>query len=163
MLTPMKANANTLAREVLKKYWDRKVPVDPIAISEAMGAKVIADPTLGHISGQFNLTDQGPVIRFNPDEPMVRRRFTVAHECGHYVLSHGNEFRDALKDFLSSNFDPKEVGANRFAAAILMPEEAIKHFIQVEDISDVKKLASRFEVSEAAMTYRLKNLGWIPS
>lgn len=151
-----------LAKEVLNKYWDKKVPVDPIAISRALGAKVIADPSLGQISGLFKFTNMGPIIRFNPNEPPVRRRFTIAHEIGHYMLSHGDEFRDPSKNFSSTNFDPKEVGANRFAAALLMPEEAIKYFIETKAILDVKKLAAMFLVSEVAMEYRLKNLGWIP-
>lgn len=158
----MTLDPNGLAREVLKKYWDKKVPVDPVAISKALGAQIISDANLGAISGQYQFTEHGPVIRFNPNEPPVRQRFTIAHECGHYVLSHGNEFRDPSKNFSSSNFDLKEVAANRFAAALLMPEEGVRHFIEAEGISDIRALANKFFVSEAAMEYRLKNLGWIP-
>lgn len=56
------------------------------------------------------------------------------------------------------NFDPIEVEANRFAAELLMPEAAVRHYVQ-HGIISISELARTFAVSEVAMKYRLKNLG----
>lgn len=57
--------------------------------------------------------------------------------------------------------DQREVSANRFAAELLMPSIAVNQLITKHNVRDVASLAKRFNVSEAAMTFRLKNLGWL--
>lgn len=150
-----------LASAVLKRYWDQKLPVDPIAIALRMGAKVLPMDSMD-VSGLFQLGEGGPEIYYNIKEPTVRQRFTVAHELGHYVLSHGDKFRDPIKNFSSANFEPAEVAANKFAAEILMPADMLSSAIEKMAISDISKLAKIFSVSEAAMRFRMKNLNWIP-
>jgi Zn-dependent peptidase ImmA (M78 family) len=149
-----------LAKQVLRQYWDRKIPVDPTAIARSMKATVVADDSLGLLSGMYRLEVGGPTIRFNAAEPILRQRFTIAHELGHYVLGHGDEFRDPTRNFNTDQFNPKESAANQFAAHLLMPEEAIASFIEKRGISDLRTLAARFQVSEVAMKIRLKSLGW---
>jgi Zn-dependent peptidase ImmA (M78 family) len=148
-----------LAKEVLRTHWNRRIPVDPAALATSLDATVIA-ADLGELSGQFTMTDSGPVIRYNQHEARVRQRFSIAHELGHYVLSHGDAFRDPAKNFRASQFDHKEIAANQFAAEVLMPEEAVSELIQ-GGISNLRSLAAHFDVSEAAMKYRLKKLGWV--
>lgn len=55
--------------------------------------------------------------------------------------------------------DPREVSANRFAAALLMPTALVKHMIFEEGVTDLQKLANTFGVSTAAMEFRLRNIG----
>lgn len=150
-----------IAREVLKKYWDGTLPVSPAEIARRMGVRVEASPDMGEVSGQFSLTSDGPLIRYNCNEPYVRQRFTIAHEIGHYILQHGPAFRDPAKNFSEFSHDQKEVSANRFAAEILMPDVAVAAYIREKRIYQLSELARRFAVSDAAIKYRLKNLGWI--
>ena len=59
----------------------------------------------------------------------------------------------------------REMQANQFAAALLMPENLI--FKAIDEFEDrnftdhelIKELARKFKVSEIAMTYRLNNIG----
>ena len=51
----------------------------------------------------------------------------------------------------------REVQANMFAAALLMPEDATR--FEWERLHSVKRMARRFNVSEEAMGYRLDQLG----
>ena len=53
--------------------------------------------------------------------------------------------------------DERERFANAFAAALLMPEQAVNKFHQ--DGVHERAMARQFGVSEAAMVNRLKNLG----
>lgn len=160
-------SAASHAQEVLRKYWDAGVPVDPFVIARNLNIDIAEDSALAWdgLSGKFWRDVYGdPFIRFNPSEPEVRRRFTVAHEIGHYIFGHGKdgvELRDPTQNFSSDNYDPKEVACNRFAAELLMPAVAIKHYIMDLSVSGVENLAAAFIVSEVAMKYRLANLGWV--
>ena len=67
--------------------------------------------------------------------------------------------------------DHEEMAANRFAAALLMPEDwllkdveqRIGRQAQLSDEAFVEDLARRYEVSRQAMEFRLANLGlWTP-
>jgi Zn-dependent peptidase ImmA (M78 family) len=157
-----------IAREMLALYWDRTIPVDVAGIASKMGARVEADIGLAldqpDLSGCVSYEGKQAVIRYNPTDIPVRQRFTIAHEIGHLALhafAEGKKFRDTSKTYSLSNFDAEEAEANRFAAELLMPEEAVKQVILDNKDQDPKSLAKVFAVSEVAMRYRLKNLGWL--
>jgi Zn-dependent peptidase ImmA (M78 family) len=66
-------------------------------------------------------------------------------------------------DHSSTGNDREEVEANRFGAALLMPESLLreeirKHDLDLDDEDALSFLAKRFHVSLAAMTNRLSNL-----
>lgn len=153
--------AEKLAESVLKKYWDGELPVDPRRLAQLMFVRVEPDPDLvmAGLSGMFCYEGEFPTIRYSPSEPEVRQRFTIAHELGHFVLGHDGVLRDPTKNFSATNYDPREVAANRFAAEVLMPQAAIEAAVRSE--KDIRKLAEKFNVSEVAMKFRLKQLGWI--
>ena len=89
----------------------------------------------------------------------------MAHELGHHALNHVNPqnpcFRDDSNTFNSNSSVWQEREANNFAAQLLMPLDAIKTMLFVKGISNIKQLAEIFQVSKAAMYYRLKNLGYL--
>ncbi len=155
------------ARRLLASVWDGKsalkLPIDPKQIARAQGIRIIPDPTfeLEGISGEFDNEGGTPVIRYNPEDSVKRQRFTLAHELGHFALNHGHAFRDTKKNFSLSHYDPREVAANKFAAEILMPEVAVRILIEQRKIMDVSRLAELFDVSLAAMKFRLENLGYL--
>lgn len=145
------------AADVLSRYWNGSVPVDPIAIAYAMGCEVYADPSL-----QESGMAEGRRIHFNPRDASVRQRFTIAHELGHIALGHtanGTRYRD---DFSSAARDWAEIEANGFAAELLMPAEAVRRVVRSGRFASIQAMAQLFNVSGTAMTYRLKNLGIIP-
>lgn len=151
------------AKGVLDEYWDGMLPVEPGALASQIGLRVIECPDLAQegISGKFSLENSVPTIRYSPAEPRVRQRFTIAHELGHYVLQHGPSFRDPIAHFNMGYYSPVEREANRFAAELLMPAEAVEYLVRTMKDATVAKMASRFDVSQVAMGYRLKNLGWL--
>jgi len=148
------------AHDVLHRYWDGYLPVDPVTIAKAMGVTVVADPFLDH-SGHYQRNSGNPRIIYNSSEPPVRQRFTVAHEIGHHVNGDIDAPRDTSKQFSSSSWDPVEAAANRFAAALLMPADHVKYAVFRDGVTDLWALAKTFGVSTVAMQYRLKNLGLI--
>lgn len=115
-----------------------------------------------------------------------RRNFTIAHELGHYFLSHrlqSNSFYCCEDEIVeeSQAIAPMEKEANYFADCLLMPESKVKSAFlsmlknsrkaKIKDFLHVKNdytfsiwcgirqsLMKRYGVSEAALRYRLRQL-----
>jgi len=115
-----------------------------------------------NISGFLVRSNDQHAIFLNKKEPMIRKRFTIAHEIGHLKLNHlGDEeistiFRDSTT---SEGTYEKEVTANAFAAELLMPEDLVRYAYNL--LNSMSKIARAFGVSEIAVRNRLKNLGVI--
>lgn len=155
-------SSKQVADSILLHHWLEdgvlRLPVDPEHIANQLGLTVSPLPEdKNHLSGEINDNQ----ILFNDREPEVRRRFTIAHELGHFVLQHGHAFRDPNKNFSIGNYDPREVAANKFAVELLMPEVAVRQFVEKEKVYDAQVLADRFGVSLTALRFRLENLGLI--
>ncbi|MFM0695220.1 ImmA/IrrE family metallo-endopeptidase [Paraburkholderia graminis] len=151
-----------VAQSFLERHWNQQLPVDPAALAQAARVRVYMNPDLGGLAGCFYHDEfNNPVIEFNGNDPLVRQRFTIAHELGHFALSHGPRFRDSTESFSLSNYDPIEADANKFAAELLMPAAVVNGMIRTRGITDFEQLASMFNTSSVAMKYRLKNLGWL--
>jgi Zn-dependent peptidase ImmA (M78 family) len=147
------------ARRVLRAHWDGSLPVNPGKIAESMGLTLHPLPpryVSEGVSGYFSRQDRA--IFYNPDDVPVRRRFTVAHEIGHFALGHESAPRDTRASFGASNKDPIERAANQFAAELLMPEEAVRKVTLSGRFGSVDEVADAFKVSSVAMNYRLTNL-----
>lgn len=147
------------------------VPLDTVVHHLALTAQ--ARP-LAEASGVLVVENGRGMIGYNVNHSRVRQRFTIAHEVGHFVMHTSSSQQQRLfvdrsmmfkRDGDSSTGDDlQEVQANKFAAALLMPEKLIREAIassdfDLDDEDDVNLLAKRFNVSAAAMTFRLKNLG----
>jgi Zn-dependent peptidase ImmA (M78 family) len=112
-------------------------------------------------SGLATKTDFGWLIVIKGDEPMVRQRFSWAHELKHIL-------DDGLIDQLPAGLYPSVGGysqheraervCDRFAAALLMPKPMVRAD-WADGLQDIAKLAKRYDVSRAAMRIRLSQLG----
>lgn len=155
------------ASDLLNAYWDGSLPVDPERIARSMGVNVLREFGMNGCSGQVQLENGAPVIRFDMTEAPVRQRFTIAHEIGHIALGHlqGVQacFRDPPTNFSTGANRPEETAANAFAADLLMPERVLRYVIGEKGVQDVARLANLFAVSQVAMRYRLINLNLLPS
>ena len=95
------------------------------------------------------------VLRGAGDER--RRRFTIAHEIGHFVL-HPGRVAPERGGSVNEAMKIQEREADRFAAELLMPEHLVRKAVHDEG-ADARRLAERFEVNEQAMSVRLRRLG----
>jgi IrrE N-terminal-like domain len=95
------------------------------------------------------------VLRGSGDER--RRRFTIAHEIGHFVL-HTDRVAPERGGKVNQAGRAQEREADAFAAELLMPEHLVRQAV-LEVGADSVRLAGRFEVSEQAMSVRLRRLG----
>lgn len=167
--------ARAAAERLVERLGLHTAPIDVEHLAGSVGLRIIATDDLGaDISGLLVSRDGVASIAVRKTDPLVRRRFTIAHEIGHFVLRHymrRNELVHADEHAqvmyrsprASEGLDPLEVQANQFAASLLMPSKLVREEAAklqrplFED--DVKVLAGQFKVSEQAMTIRLTTLG----
>lgn len=152
------------------------VPVDDLA--KVVGLEIVYERFNGDdVSGMlFRDGRRAPTIIVNSTDARVRQRFTVAHELGHFVLEHADQFyvsstvRVSFRDRQSAMATKvDEMQANQFAASLLMPRAFVDHGVNallerdpdLDDESLTRCLAARFDVSASAMQYRLINLGYL--
>jgi Zn-dependent peptidase ImmA (M78 family) len=147
-----------------------KPPVPVERVAENLGLEVRYAPLEGDLSGALVREDHQVYIGVNSLHHSNRRRFTIAHEVGHYVLHKGlrlhvdTDFRINWRDEESSKaINPDEIEANRFAAELLMPTDfLLKDIDTLKDASQISlnALAKRYGVSPQAMKIRLGNFGF---
>ena len=105
------------------------------------------------------------VDRYEAQRSASRRRFTVAHEVGHWVL---HAQRSPASDSLFCRphdlhrTDQLEGEANAFAASMLMPEPLLRPAAGACGCN-IAHLAQSFDVSAPAMKLRLLQLDLLPS
>ena len=149
------------------------VPVDVNAVAGFLGLSVVEEALEDSVSGMLIVKDGHGVIGVNGHHHANRRRFTAAHEIGHYLLHRNGAsvFVDAAPVFFrddvsSEGTDGQEREANAFAAELLMPARRVRERIEgmaldLYDDTTVQKLAKSFGVSTQALTIKLVRLKMI--
>jgi Zn-dependent peptidase ImmA (M78 family) len=112
-------------------------------------------------SGYFRNINGKWIIGVNQLHHRNRKRYTLAHEMGHYIL-HKEKNVDIVDTtfFRNNETDSIEYMANEFAAKLLMPEDKVRDLVDNQGIKNIGELAEQFEVSASAMKYRIISLGY---
>jgi Zn-dependent peptidase ImmA (M78 family) len=168
MRSPLARQAETEAQGVLETVWAEdnqiRLPIDPVQIAKAFNIETYDAELDDNVSGAIVKEGDGdPVILLNQNDHENRKRFSCAHELGHYVrrlnslsVSGAFEYVDFRGQLATKGTDPDEVYANNFAAALLMPERQVQFFHKAG--LKAAELTYIFEVSAEAIELRLKNL-----
>jgi Zn-dependent peptidase ImmA (M78 family) len=134
------------------------------------GYKLIRYPLNDNSTLGFATKRDDDIILFtNSCSRLSRELFTLAHEIGHAILhlSDTDYFFDNNNTIVDRNTDEKEQEANYFAACLLMPEDKVVQFIDLEllgfengDLSalDIARIMSEFNVSFDMVLNRLESL-----
>lgn len=154
-------NPKTSARELLKAAGIKSPPVPVDQLARLSGVRVLGWCFDDAVSGLLLDLESGPAIGFNEGQSQGRRRFTIAHELGHFLLRHHDHFHIDLAAPASHGNPPgydwrDERAANEFAAELLMPAEMVIAAAARKPAAALPKL---FNVSQEAMGFRLVNLG----
>jgi len=150
------------AQQILAQARVTAPPIPVEKLARQCGVTVLEYAFSDRVSGVLLDLDTGPVIGCNANHVDGRKRFTVAHELGHFVLKHHDHFHIDLADAASQGEPPDfnwldERNANEFAAQLLMPAAMV---IQAYDAdTQLSRLAKKFRVSREALGWRLVNLG----
>lgn len=139
-----------------------------------LGATLIMEP-LKNSDGKIVRGNSKALIKINSEIPYEEKiRFTIAHEIGHFLLHDKLDLEihddnsNTLNWFKSIEQQAKkglqEWEANDFASELLMPEKALRKFVENKRFSPnlVKDIASNFKTSLTSVTYRLASLNIYP-
>ncbi len=132
-----------------------------LALAEnVVGAAVAVIRLPNDVAGAYLRQRGQPFVFINGDYPVVRQRFTVAHELGHHELAH-QAVIDGIDQVEGRTSDPQEQQANFFAGVLLAPEEAMLAWLDDEgdpeiDAAVLASMAARLGVSGPALLVRLE-------
>jgi Zn-dependent peptidase ImmA (M78 family) len=157
------------AEELLDRHG-RKIPTHIFPMAKGLGITIQDEDLEEQVSGILLVKEGGHVMAVNKNHPLFRRRFTIAHEIGHFVLHRDQEsiFIDDSVAFHLNAHSPnltkwQEREANLFAAYLLMPEAEIREYMQrgkidPNDEAALKRMAKYFKVSPQALAIHLGKL-----
>lgn len=119
---------------------------------------VLARLPEGGPAGAYARERELPFILVNSREPVVRQRFTLAHEYGHHRLGHGDAYDARI---WWGDTDPREVAANRFAAEFLVPVAGVDLWFQAVQpdavgLETLVRLSNSFGVSCETALWRIR-------
>lgn len=169
-------SAYELLAQVPEFVWDGEslpVPVDEI-VENVLGLRVRLAHDMNAAPGCEELPNLSGLLLTNLGEIWVnaeeaekwpgRRRFTIGHEVGHYLLHQdeaptifcrSGDIADAEEERVAPTPKPPvESEADAFAAALLMPEHLIRPYYDRYG-RDIHRIRGVFGCSHKAMAYRL--------
>lgn len=172
------------ALNLLQQHKLLALPINVREVAKVLEIRVLYEDLEEDISGFLVIKKGNATIVVNSRHHPNRQRFTIAHECGHFVLHAKKATREdrlfvdrkyplyrqpnapavfARSESFAGDYE-EERQANRFAASLLMPEPMVRGYlaqnkIDLSDETDSSRLAFAFGVSEQAMSIRLMNLG----
>lgn len=134
--------ARQRGEQTAKDFGFDRFPVDPFHIAEQSDIIIEAkDPGVEGVSGCIIFNDDGVGIIYST---RVRsqgfRRFTVAHELGHYFLDgHPDEILSsggfhASRAGFSQGSSSIELEADHFASGLLMPSKLVRSVLSSENV-----------------------------
>jgi len=119
---------------------------------------------LKNADGRIVFGEKGAIITINSQiEYEGRRRFTIAHELGHYemhktLFQYHNDNSITLDCFKEGN---QETDANQFASELLMPEELFRKECKDKKFSPdlLRDLSKRFLTSITSVAFKYVEFG----
>ena len=147
-------NARNASWQCLIDCGVTEVPIKPVAIAKHYGI-ICKDSNaieLSGASGEIRNPDGEIYILTDVSQSAARRRFTIMHELGHYLLGHLGD--TPLSRSRSSVRPEEEQAAERFAADILMPA-CVLWALDIHAAEDIARLCN---VSDAAAKSRAERM-----
>lgn len=137
------------------------------AIAQYCGATVVYEPLRGCAARIVGYGDEA-FITVDSKSRLERRRFSAAHELGHWMMDRGKiaSFLCQAKVYATEwSEDNPERRANRYAADLLLPKFMFEPRAKNKEITfaTVRNLASDFITSLTATAIRLVEFGSFPA
>lgn len=148
-----------LAAQVLLRRAGSAPPVDIVAIARSWQDLTLVEESLDGEGFYIDFGRMGGEIVLNANRRLERKRFTLAHELGHWVLARGGQGGFGTIALERPWCAETEKWCDRFAAALLMPRELMLDYLGSEItrglLQRVQDGASRFQVSGEAFRNRI--------
>ena len=176
---------NSLTPEiVLQKFWDQKIPVDIKHILEKIGI-LYRENDFSKLESALRIEKDDAIlglalsheddlgILYSSRMDRDSTNYVLAHEFAHCVLHlepsekyhvelkmskdlfSANRRKSLISRYLNSH---KELQADRFAADLLIPTEALLQFIEDVQNIDMAGIAKHFQVPKEIVRLKIMNL-----
>lgn len=136
--------------------------IDVEVVAAHLGATVVYEPLSGCAARLLGYGDRA-IITVDQNASRPRRRFSAAHELGHWMRDRGRVAFACTELALETSWDGTnpERGANTFATDLLLPAAMFKSRVQKREpsLAACWELARQFETSLTATALRLVELG----
>lgn len=143
------------AAQMLRQIWSiGERPVNIVHLLESKGVRVFSLAENAPYMDAFSFWRAGtPFVFLNAMKSAERSRFDASHELGHLILH---------RHVLDTRHVDAEKQADQFASAFLMPKASML-CIRPQDctLPNLIKLKNRWQVSLAALVFRLHQVGTI--
>ena len=158
--SPNTVKAKHEAVKLLEAYAiesPEEINVEDIAMAQGL---LVLDG--GLIGAEARLLHNGTsgIIRVKSNGNSSRRRFSIAHELGHWILHKNTTILDFCQSIeegaLTNKTTPLEIEANSFASELLMPRFLFAPLCnQVEpNLNEIKQLSETFDTSLTSTALR---------
>jgi Zn-dependent peptidase ImmA (M78 family) len=157
-----------LAACIIAHYPKIDIPVPLERIACAVGITDLIPQTTSSFEGVLVTDDAKSIgsIAYNEASRPERRRFTIAHEIGHFLIPwHDASAQCAIADMgvlrSQDTRKSKEAEANRFAAALLTPATLFTRDVQrlgAPETEHILALATKYRVSKEMAARRYTEL-----
>ncbi|AXI02666.1 ImmA/IrrE family metallo-endopeptidase [Aquirhabdus parva] len=170
-----KKTPSDVVNEILKQNPNLSYPFPLEAFATLAGIESISELTTDGFEGMLitNPEKSRGAIMIKAGTSYRRRRFTIAHELGHYLLPwHRQESFRCKSSDIKDNTENRststthslmtiEIEANNFASELLMPQSEFKRILDeygTPELIDISDLSDFFDVSFEAVIHRYKVL-----
>jgi Zn-dependent peptidase ImmA (M78 family) len=149
----------------------KSAPVDVERLIGDFGLELDLEARLpADITSQLIRIDESRFrIAINIDQPALRKRFSMAHALGHYLL-HKDDLGVGVSDTMAYQTprtgplanpritEQHEADANRFAANLLMPDALVQSFY-MKTGGNLTEMSRVFQTSREMIRYAVHSLG----
>jgi len=161
--------AAQLASYVAQKFAKTAAP-DLVALCRDLGLRIREVPAKGFDGAliRSKAGQKGIVAVKASIREASRKRFTIAHEIGHFIIPHhrnlGNVCEERKIESFDRNLNRPEIEANEFAAELLLPSDVLlKRFNLAEfSLAQISTVAAEFGTSLTATTRSFLTLTDLP-
>lgn len=152
-------HAEQEASKIIEKYGissPEHIRLKDIAYD--LGVDVLEGTLKGAAGSLVRIGNNATIRISNDDLYEYRKRFSIAHELGHFVLNHGILIQRICSDEDMMNWykQSEETEANFFAGELILPESIIKKRCDVAEVDfrPIKQIAHEFRASLTATAIR---------
>ena len=166
---PSLPNVEEICEQLLQAVGHTRPPTDLTAVCSLWPDLEVNEEELDREGYLIPLGNLGAEILIRRKDPLNRKKFTLAHELGHWTLANLTAdqvfFDRTNSDSLTIRMahktgSPEEAWCNKFAACLLMPVRDIRDYLKGVGQSNLPEKISRghfiFKVAEEAFLSRVR-------
>ena len=161
--------AANLANYVAQKFVKTAAP-DLMALCRDLGLRIREVPAKGFDGAliRSKAGQKGIVAVKASIREESRKRFTIAHEIGHFIIPHHRNLGNICEERKIESFDRHlnrpEIEANEFAAELLLPSAVLRKRFNLAELSlaQISSVAAEFGTSLTATTRSFLTLTDLP-